>query len=82
MVDVSAERRTADHLKEMVKDVIKDVQEEWGLEIVAITSDASGESRAARKRLVQEFPWLVAPDCYAHQVSGLFDAHLFPIKLS
>ena len=47
MVDVSAERRTADHLKKMVKDVIKDVQEEWGLEIVAITSDASGESRAA-----------------------------------
>ena len=82
MVDVSAERRTADHLKEMVKDVIKDVQKEWGLEIVAITSDASGESRAAQKWLVQEFPWLVAPDCYAHQVSGLFDAHLFPIKLS
>ena len=48
MVDVSAaKRRTADHLKEMVKDVIKDVQEEWGLEIVAITSDASGESREA-----------------------------------
>ena len=40
-------RRTADRLKEMVKDVIKDVKEEWGLEIVAITSDASGESRAA-----------------------------------
>jgi len=47
VVDVSAERRTADHLKEMVKDVIRDVQGEWGLEVVAMTSDASGESRAA-----------------------------------
>ena len=47
VVDVSAERKTAEHLKELVKDVIKDVEEEWGLEIVAITSDASGESRAA-----------------------------------
>jgi len=72
VVDVSAERKTTEHLKELVKDVIKDVQEEWGLEIVAMTSDASGESRAAQKRLVQEFPWLVAPDCYAHQVSGSF----------
>lgn len=76
VVDVSAERKTAEHLKELVKDVIKDVEEEWGLEIVAITSDASGESRAARKRLVQEFPWLVAPDCYAHQVCTLFDASM------
>ncbi|KAI5983696.1 hypothetical protein EDD15DRAFT_2201843 [Pisolithus albus] len=25
--------------------------------------------RAAQKRLVEEFPWLVAPDCYAHQVN-------------
>ena len=81
MVDVSAERRTADHLKEMVKDVIRNVQGEWGLEVVAMTSDASGESRAAQKWLVQEFPWLAAPDCYAHQVSGLFHAHFFPIKL-
>ncbi|KAG0699264.1 hypothetical protein DFH29DRAFT_1002138 [Suillus ampliporus] len=35
--------------------------------IVVITSDASGESRAARKRIVAEFPWFVAPDCFAHQ---------------
>ena len=76
VVDVSAERKTTEHLKELVKDVIKDVQEEWGLEIVAMTSDASGESRAAQKRLVQEFPWLVAPDCYAHQVCVLFDTNM------
>lgn len=67
-MDVSADRRTAQHLKVLVKEVIQEVQESWGVEIVAVTSDASGESRAARKQLVQEFPWLVAPDCYAHQV--------------
>ncbi|KAI6015983.1 hypothetical protein EDC04DRAFT_2870425 [Pisolithus marmoratus] len=47
VVDVSAERRTAEHLKELAKGVIRDVQEEWGLEVVAMTSDASDESRAA-----------------------------------
>ncbi|KIM66584.1 hypothetical protein SCLCIDRAFT_110226, partial [Scleroderma citrinum Foug A] len=68
VVDVSAERKTAEHLKELVKDVIKD-------------TDASGESRAAQKRLVQEFPWLVAPDCYAHQVCTLFDASMLSDKI-
>jgi hypothetical protein len=47
---------------------MKDVEGNWKATVVAITSDASGESRAARKRLVDEFPWLVAPDCFAHQV--------------
>lgn len=68
VVDITADRRTAEHLKALVKEVIQEVEKDWGVEIVAVTSDASGESRAARKRLVQEFPWLVAPDCYAHQV--------------
>ena len=46
-MDVSADRRTAQHLKVLVKEVIQEVQESWGVEIVAVTSDASGESRAA-----------------------------------
>lgn len=68
MADVSSERKTANHLKLLILDMMKEVGEKWKATVVAITSDASGESRAARKRLVDEFPSLVAPDCFAHQV--------------
>jgi hypothetical protein len=68
VVDVSSEQTTANHLKALILSVMKDVEGNWKATVVAITSDASGESRAARKRLVDEFPWLVAPDCFAHQV--------------
>ncbi|OJA08695.1 hypothetical protein AZE42_13152, partial [Rhizopogon vesiculosus] len=57
VTDVSSERKTADHLKMLILEVIKEVDVKWKATIVAITSDASGESRAARKRLVDEFPW-------------------------
>ncbi|KAH7919498.1 hypothetical protein BV22DRAFT_1090514, partial [Leucogyrophana mollusca] len=67
--DVSSERNTAENLVTLLKNVMEDVQKNWGVNVVAITSDASGESRAARKRLVKQFPWLVAPDCYAHQIN-------------
>lgn len=68
VVDVSAQRKTAQHLKILMISVIEEVQLGWKVNIVAVTSDASGESRAAWKRLVEEFPSLVSADCYAHQV--------------
>ena len=67
-MDVSSQRKTAQHLKELLISVIDEVQTTWKTTIVAVTSDASGESRAARKQLVEEFPSLVSADCYAHQV--------------
>ncbi|EIW83473.1 hypothetical protein CONPUDRAFT_53313 [Coniophora puteana RWD-64-598 SS2] len=66
--DVSSDRRTAAHLKNLIIDVIGKVKAEWQATVVAVTSDASGESRAARKQLLEQFPSLVTPDCYAHQV--------------
>ncbi|KAG1842535.1 hypothetical protein DFJ58DRAFT_665878, partial [Suillus subalutaceus] len=53
--DVSSDWKTADHLKILILDVVKEVEGKWKATIVAITSDASGESRAARKRIVAEF---------------------------
>jgi len=52
----------------LILEVIKEVEAKWKATIVAITSDASGESRAHQKRLVDEFPCLVAPDVLPHQV--------------
>ena len=46
---------------------------EWGVKIVAVCTDASGESRKARKLLKAKLPHLVTPDCYVHQVNGLIE---------
>jgi hypothetical protein len=49
-------------------EVIEHLRSEWGVTVVAFTTDASGESRKARKMLLAQFPHLVCPDCFAHQV--------------
>ncbi|EIW81276.1 hypothetical protein CONPUDRAFT_56029 [Coniophora puteana RWD-64-598 SS2] len=66
--DISSENRTAAHLKNLIVEVRCDVEANWNVDVVAVTSDASGELRATRKQLVEQFPSLVAPDCNAHQV--------------
>ena len=52
----------------MIK-VIGQLTSKWKVNVTAFTTDASGESRKARKMLLMRFPHLVCPDCYAHQVS-------------
>ena len=49
-------------------DVLEHLQLEWKVTVVAFTTDASGESQRARKLLLAQFPHLVCPDCFAHQV--------------
>lgn len=68
MLDVSASRKTADHLLGIVKEEIRYAEEELGVKVVAWCSDASGESRAMRSRLYALEPRLITLDCYAHQV--------------
>jgi len=66
--DASDERKTADNLFKLMVEVIEHLQSEWKVTVVAFTTDASGESRKARKMLLARFPHLVCPDCFAHQV--------------
>ncbi|KAE9385655.1 hypothetical protein BT96DRAFT_750704, partial [Gymnopus androsaceus JB14] len=66
--DASKERKTAVNLLKLMLDVIAELETKWKVNVVAFTADASGESRKARKLLVQQRPSLVAPDCFAHQV--------------
>lgn len=66
--DASDERKTADNLLKLMVEVIEHLQSEWKVTVVAFTTDASGESRKARKMLLTRFPHLVCPDCFAHQV--------------
>jgi hypothetical protein len=49
-------------------EVIAELEDSWGVTVVAFTSDASGESLKARKMIKEKFPRIVVPDCYAHQV--------------
>ncbi|KAI6010645.1 hypothetical protein BKA83DRAFT_25636 [Pisolithus microcarpus] len=47
----------------------EDVEKNWQVDIVAVTSDASGESWKACRMLHQAFPKFVIVDCQAHQVN-------------
>ncbi|TFK58863.1 hypothetical protein BDN72DRAFT_781483, partial [Pluteus cervinus] len=66
--DTSSSRKTAANLLVLMKEIMNTVQRDWGAIVIAFTTDASGESRRARLDLHLEFPSLVTPDCWAHQV--------------
>lgn len=67
--DASSERKTAENLLAVIAKVRTMLEETWGVFVIAVTSDASGESRKARQLCARENPELMIPDCYAHQVS-------------
>lgn len=66
--DTTTERKTAEHLLSQMLEVLQLLRTEWGVTVIAFTTDASGESRKARRLLQAQQPSLVTPDCYAHQV--------------
>lgn len=72
--DSSGESKTADKLLALLESVIKEAETDWGVRVVAVCTDASGESRKARRLLKVKFPHLVTPDCYAHQVGFQSDS--------
>ena len=66
--DTSAERKTAENLLGLMLKEKAYIESELGQRLIGWVSDASGESRAARKQLQNRFPQLLVVDCYAHQV--------------
>lgn len=67
--DASGDSRNAEELLKQIIESIHQIESEWGVIIIACTTDASGESRKARRLLRAQFPHFVTPDCLAHQVS-------------
>ncbi|KAF8164061.1 ribonuclease H-like domain-containing protein [Pholiota molesta] len=65
--DTSSERKTAEALFGEIQQVRDLLRDEWKVTVVAMTSDAAGESKKARRLLVEADPSLIAPDCWAHQ---------------
>jgi hypothetical protein len=66
--NTSGSRKTADNLFKLMLEEKTFIEKKIGLKLIGWASDASGESRAARKLLKQHFPHLITVDCYAHQV--------------
>jgi hypothetical protein len=52
----------------VIKDVRKDLEENWQVKVIGICSDSSGESLKACKLALKDSPELMVPSCYAHQV--------------
>ena len=69
--DVSAERKTAENFLQLLIGTYLELEENWGVKIVAIVTDASGECRKARRDFLQKYPSVVVLDCFAHQVKFL-----------
>jgi len=57
-----------------IEEVYAKLKEKWHVLVVGLVTDASGESRKARRLFAHQYPSLIVLDCYSHQVSGSVDA--------
>ncbi|KAF5350685.1 hypothetical protein D9756_008505 [Leucocoprinus leucothites] len=69
VADETTQRKTAEKFLELLEKVYHEVEKEWNITIVAIVTDASGETRKARREFVKKYPSVVVLDCYAHQIN-------------
>lgn len=51
-----------------MEDAVTKVEAEWGVKVIAIVTDASGESAKARSEYAKLHPEVIVLDCYTHQV--------------
>jgi hypothetical protein len=65
-------RKTAKLFLEQIEEVIKMLEVDWEVKVIAFTSDASGEARKARSLLRAKRPEIITLDCYCHQVCLLY----------
>ncbi|KAF8989341.1 hypothetical protein BDQ17DRAFT_1334130 [Cyathus striatus] len=80
--DASNERKSAENLKKLIYYVKNIIENEWGLTVIALTSNGSGESSKARKDVVKEYPELIGPDCYAYQYQATTFDMMLPLHYS
>lgn len=68
--DVSADKKDSDELLKLVLENIVWCEDVLKVRIIAWCTDAGGDCRAMRRKLLEKRPDLIAPDCWAHQVCG------------
>lgn len=69
--DASGEQKTTENLYRELKKVIDELEGEWNVVVVAVTSDAGGEALKTRKMVVIARPDFVVPNCFGHQVNQI-----------
>ncbi|EUC60305.1 hAT family dimerization protein [Rhizoctonia solani AG-3 Rhs1AP] len=77
---VGAERKTAENLLQLIKINMEEVELGYGVEWIGWCTDAGSDAQKARMLLHSEFPWLINPVCYAHQIN-LILGDLFKAKM-
>ncbi|KDQ08587.1 hypothetical protein BOTBODRAFT_118313 [Botryobasidium botryosum FD-172 SS1] len=68
LANVSAQRKNALGLYELMKDELECNASELGLINIGFVSDTSGKCRSTRLMLHAEFPQYLVANCYAHQI--------------
>ncbi|KIJ50719.1 hypothetical protein M422DRAFT_79785, partial [Sphaerobolus stellatus SS14] len=76
--NVSSERKNAEHLKSLILSEFENLEKEYCLQVIGLCTDASGESRAVRFRILAEMPWLLVANCWAHQVQLVLGDYIKP----
>ena len=66
--DITKGLWTAARLRTLFDEVKHELENEWGVTVVGFTSDAGGDSHACHVSVVKDYPAIIGPDCYAHQV--------------
>jgi len=51
-----------------LEEVVAKLENTWGMTVVAIVTDASGEAQKACQLFAHKYPHIVVLDCYVHQV--------------
>jgi hypothetical protein len=72
--NTTKERKTAENYLKEIDEVYNKLKDEWGVVVVGLVTDASGEARKARRLFARKYPFLIVLDCYSHQVSE-FNIH-------
>ncbi|TFK17852.1 hypothetical protein FA15DRAFT_604314 [Coprinopsis marcescibilis] len=72
IVDVTTERKTADHFLADLEAAYHKAQNEMKVSVICVVTDASGEAAKARRLFKLKYPHVIVLDCYAHQVCPLF----------
>lgn len=66
--NATADCKMAEALLKELEAVLATLQNDWGAIIVGLVTDASGESRKARRLFGAKYPQIIVLDCYSHQV--------------
>ncbi|KAF8642816.1 hypothetical protein AX16_009400, partial [Volvariella volvacea WC 439] len=67
--DASNERKMAENLFKLFEEVVETLRKDWGVHVIAIVTDASGEGAKAWRMYKKKYKLVIVLNCYGHQVN-------------